>query len=74
MSKQVVAVVFGGRSSEHAISVATAGGVLAAIDRDRYEVVPIGITANGRFVAQPDDAAQFTLSDGQAARARRQRH
>lgn len=64
MSKQVVAVVFGGRSSEHAISVATAGGVLAAIDRDRYEVVPIGITANGRFVAQPDDAAQFTLSDG----------
>ncbi|HET6826682.1 MAG TPA: D-alanine--D-alanine ligase A, partial [Amnibacterium sp.] len=33
-----VAVVFGGRSSEHAISCATAGGVLAAIDRDRYEV------------------------------------
>lgn len=64
MSKQVVAVVFGGRSSEHAISVATAGGVLAAIDRSRYEVVPVGITSTGRFVLQPDDAGRFTLTDG----------
>jgi D-alanine-D-alanine ligase len=45
-----VAVVFGGRSSEHAISCVTAGSVLAALDSDRYDVVPIGITHQGRWV------------------------
>ncbi|MBE1534735.1 D-alanine--D-alanine ligase family protein [Actinomadura algeriensis] len=49
-SKIRVAVVFGGRSSEHAISCVTAGAVMAAIDRDRYEVVPIGIARDGRWV------------------------
>ena len=49
-SKIRVAVVFGGRSSEHAISCITAGSVMAAIDRDRYEVVPIGIARDGRWV------------------------
>jgi D-alanine-D-alanine ligase len=51
-----VAVIFGGRSSEHAISCVTAGSVLAALDPDRYDVVPIGITTQGRWV-QGDQAA-----------------
>jgi len=56
MSKKIrVAVVFGGRSSEHAISCVTAGGVMAAIDRDRYEVLPVGITRDGRWVLAPED-------------------
>jgi D-alanine-D-alanine ligase len=50
MSKVRVAVVFGGRSSEHAISCLTAGSVMAAIDTDRYEVVPVGIARDGRWV------------------------
>jgi D-alanine-D-alanine ligase len=45
-----VAVIFGGRSSEHAVSCVTAGSVLAALDPDRYDVVPIGITTAGRWV------------------------
>jgi D-alanine-D-alanine ligase len=49
MGKIRVAVVFGGRSSEHAISCLTAGSVMAAIG-DRYEVVPIGIARDGRWV------------------------
>ncbi|MBW8486083.1 D-alanine--D-alanine ligase family protein [Actinomadura parmotrematis] len=49
-SKIRVAVVFGGRSSEHAISCVTAGAVMAAMDRDRYEVVPVGIARDGRWV------------------------
>ncbi|MFC0678677.1 D-alanine--D-alanine ligase family protein [Lysobacter korlensis] len=57
-----VALLFGGRSSEHAISCATAGGVLAAIDRSKYEVVPIGITVDGAFVLEEDDAEKFSLS------------
>lgn len=56
-----VALLFGGRSSEHAISCATAGGVLGAIDRERYEVVPVGITREGAWTLQPDDATGLTL-------------
>lgn len=50
-----VAVICGGRSSEHAISCVSAGSVLAAIDRDLYDVVVIGITRAGAWVRQPDD-------------------
>ncbi|RKS75054.1 D-alanine--D-alanine ligase [Actinomadura pelletieri DSM 43383] len=62
-SKIRVAVVFGGRSSEHAISCVTAGAVLAAIDRDRYEVVPIGIARDGRWVLPPADL-RLAIEDG----------
>ena len=48
--KPRVAVVFGGRSSEHAVSCASAASVLRAIDRDAYDVVPIGIARDGRWV------------------------
>lgn len=60
--KVAVALLFGGRSSEHSISCATAAGVLAAIDRDRYDVIPVGITHEGAFTLQPDDAARFALN------------
>ncbi|HEY3610146.1 MAG TPA: D-alanine--D-alanine ligase family protein [Pseudonocardiaceae bacterium] len=45
-----VAVVFGGRSTEHAISCMSAGSVLSELDRDRFEVVPVGITSDGAWV------------------------
>ena len=51
-----VAVVFGGRSSEHAISCVTAGSVLAALDPERYDIVPIGITGAGRWVLADEHA------------------
>ncbi len=59
-----VAVVFGGRSAEHAVSCASAGLVLGAIDRDRYEVVPIGIARDGRWVLTTGDPARLALSSG----------
>lgn len=59
-----VAVVFGGRSAEHAVSCVTAGSVLAALDRDRYEVVPIGIAPDGRWVLATDDPEQLAIRDG----------
>ncbi|MGB7980065.1 MAG: D-alanine--D-alanine ligase family protein [Candidatus Nanopelagicales bacterium] len=59
-----VAVVFGGRSSEHAISCISAGSVLSAMDRDRYEVVPIGITPEGRWVIERDEPARLRITDG----------
>jgi D-alanine-D-alanine ligase len=59
--KLTVAILFGGRSSEHTISCATAGGVLEAIDRETYDVIPIGITHEGAFTLEDDDAAKFRL-------------
>jgi D-alanine-D-alanine ligase len=61
MPKLTVALLFGGRSSEHTISCATAGGVLSAIDRSKYDVIPIGITRDGAFTLQADDAAAFRM-------------
>ncbi|MEU5053721.1 D-alanine--D-alanine ligase family protein [Streptomyces sp. NPDC021096] len=60
--KPRVAVVFGGRSSEHAISVVTAGAVLRAIDRSKYDVLPIGITTDGRWVLTADDPERMTIA------------
>jgi D-alanine-D-alanine ligase len=57
-----VALFFGGRSSEHGISCATAGGVLGALDRSKYEVIPVGITPDGILTLQPDDATGLTLA------------
>ncbi|AWB95800.1 D-alanine--D-alanine ligase [Agromyces badenianii] len=61
MDKLRVVLLFGGRSSEHSISCATAGGVLRAIDRSRYEVIPVGITRDGAFVLESDDPDRFAL-------------
>jgi D-alanine-D-alanine ligase len=58
-----VAVVFGGRSSEHAISCVSAGSVLAAIDRSAYDVVPVGITTDGRWVLVDDNPAALAISN-----------
>ena len=59
-----VALLFGGRSGEHAISAATAAGVLKAIDRDKYDVLPVGITRDGRWVVASDDPAVWELRSG----------
>lgn len=60
--KPRVAVLFGGRSSEHAVSCATAASVLSAIDTSVYDVVPIGITTEGRWVLESADPARLALT------------
>src|SRR3954454_2071397 len=60
--KPRVAVVFGGQSSEHAISCVTAGSVLQAIDRDKYDVVPIGIAKDGRWVLESGQTDRLAIS------------
>ncbi len=50
MKKIRVGVLFGGRSGEHEVSLLSAASVLNAIDKKKYEVVPIGITKEGRWV------------------------
>jgi len=58
-----VAVVFGGRSSEHAISCVSAGSVLRHLDRTRFEVIPVGIGADGAWVLGTDEPAELTIRD-----------
>jgi D-alanine-D-alanine ligase len=59
--KPRVAIVFGGRSSEHAISCVTAGSVLDAIDRSAYDVVPIGIAPDGHWVLESGDTDRLQI-------------
>jgi D-alanine-D-alanine ligase len=61
-AKPRVAVLFGGRSSEHAVSCVTAAGVLGAINKDKYEVIPIGIAKSGQWVLAAGDTAQWSLA------------
>jgi D-alanine-D-alanine ligase len=61
-AKPRVAVLFGGRSSEHAVSCVTAAGVLGAINKDKYEVIPIGIAKTGQWVLASTDTAQWSLA------------
>lgn len=61
-AKARVALLYGGRSSEHSVSVVTAAGVLGAIDTNKYDVVPIGITKTGRWVLQ--DPREYDVSAG----------
>jgi D-alanine-D-alanine ligase len=68
-----VGVVFGGRSGEHEVSLAGAASVMAAIDRSRFDVVPVGIAKDGRWLAGGDPlrelgraAAELALAEGGA--------
>ncbi|MDI6097688.1 D-alanine--D-alanine ligase family protein [Actinoplanes sp. NEAU-A12] len=61
--KTRVAIVFGGRSTEHAISCVSAGAILAALDPGQYEVVPVGITREGRWVLASGDTEELAISE-----------
>jgi D-alanine-D-alanine ligase len=64
-SRHRVAVVFGGTSSEHGVSCLTAAGVLTALDRDRFDVVGIGITRTGRWIlVDPATISRLGVTDG----------
>jgi D-alanine-D-alanine ligase len=58
-----VAVVFGGQSTEHAVSCVSAASVLANLDPDRFEILPVGITPEGSWVLGPADPATLAIED-----------
>ena len=66
-----VAVVFGGRSNEHAISCVSAGSILRNLDPQRFEVVAIGITPEGAWVLTDGDPDALAISQPAAARGDR---
>lgn len=60
MSKQKIAVIFGGVSSEHEVSLMSARSILENLDAERYEVWPVGITKEGRWLLFSGPAAALT--------------
>src|SRR5690349_7487898 len=62
MKKVRVGVLFGGRSGEHEVSLLSAASVLTAIDKKKYDVVPIGITKEGRWLT-PAHAERLLKGD-----------
>ena len=64
MSKKTIAVICGGRSSEHEISCLSAGGVLSGLDASLFDAILIGITKSGKWVLLPNNY-QLTIVNGQ---------
>ena len=78
-----IGIIYGGRSSEHAVSLASAAAIFANLDRERYEPVPIRIEQDGRWVlaehpptlaSAADTIARARLEPGRATRATRELH
>jgi len=63
MSRSRIAIICGGKSSEHEISCVSANGILNAIDRNKFEPVLIGITKSGKWLLLPDDS-NFSIVNG----------
>src|SRR5579862_9291614 len=72
MKKLRVGILFGGRSGEHEVSLLSAASVLNAIDKDKYEVVPIGITKEGRWLTA--EHAENLLAGKSAGKSARSAH
>lgn len=70
MKKLRVGILFGGRSGEHEVSLLSAASVLNAIDKDKYEVVPIGITKAGQWVTETHAERLLRGETGHEARGR----
>lgn len=58
-----IGVIFGGRSGEHEVSLMSARSVMGAMDPAKYEIVPIGITKEGRWIASGDPMKALTSGD-----------
>jgi D-alanine-D-alanine ligase len=68
VKKLRVGVIFGGRSGEHEVSLLSAASILKAIDREKFEVTPIGITKEGRWLAAGDAQGMLEGNGGGVAR------
>ncbi len=63
MTKTKVGIIFGGRSGEHEVSLVSANSVIKAIDKEKYEIIPIGITKEGQWVVGADTIKALQTGD-----------
>ncbi len=73
MARLRVGILFGGRSGEHEVSLLSAASVLKAIDKTKYEVVPIGITKDGRWLTA-EHAERLLQGDAQSGKNAQPKH
>ena len=52
-----IGVIFGGRSAEHEVSLVSAASIISALDKEKYDIVPIGITPQGKWISSADALA-----------------
>ena len=64
-----VVVMYGGKADEHSISCISTAGVLRALDTDRFEPVPVGITKQGQWIVDGEDPRGWDMADGLPVRA-----
>jgi D-alanine-D-alanine ligase len=74
MAKLRVGILFGGRSGEHEVSLLSAASVLNAIDKTKYEVVPIGITKDGHWLTAEHAERLLKGDAGEGARPTQEKH
>ncbi|MBW3080257.1 D-alanine--D-alanine ligase family protein [Bifidobacterium saguinibicoloris] len=64
MAKKRIVVLYGGRADEHSISCISTAGVLGALDTDRFEAIPVGITKDGKWIVDGEDPRGWNLDGG----------
>jgi len=62
--KLTVGILFGGRTVEHEVSVKSAKNIYDAIDKDKYNVIRIGITKSGKWILEPEEADSGIVEGG----------
>ena len=65
MTKQRIMVLYGGKADEHSISCISTAGMLNALDTERFEPVPVGITKDGKWLVGGTDPRTFSLDGGE---------
>ena len=63
MAKKRIVVLYGGKADEHPISCISTAGVLKAMDTERFEPIPVGITKSGQWIVNGEDPRGWDLSD-----------
>jgi D-alanine-D-alanine ligase len=53
-NKIKIGVIFGGRSGEHEVSLVSASSIIESLDKEKYEIIPIGISKEGRWLSSSD--------------------
>lgn len=64
-----VAVLFGGKSGEHEVSLVSARSIMAAMNKDKYEILPVGISKSGRWLTAGDPMGLLSSGKGDVADA-----
>ena len=62
MAKKRIVVLYGGKADEHPISCISTAGVLKAMDTERFEPIPVGITKDGQWIVNGEDPRGWDLS------------